>query len=1142
MKDCSVAEEEAPPCPPQTGYRISLVKSIFLYPLAALPLGFGLLLAYWFPHVWLRLISRATPLSQATYVIVKDADGKNRVERVHTVQLPSDRHTDCELNHLAFNSVNETVSMESGNGSIRYLTHRHLRYEHSRDEDQFILIRGLDCNIPCSDIHGMRAGLSTRTHHQRLLRHGPNSINIPVKPYYLLLIQEILHPFYIFQMVALIWWSLEDYYYYAGAIFVISMISVTVSLVQTRRNLQQLHDLIAHSCTVTVLRGNKEMDGVASEDLVPGDVLVIPPTGLVLPCDAALVSGQAIVNEAMLTGESVPVTKTTLPADEASYHSSQHKRHTLFNGTQVIQTRSYGHANVAAVVIRTGFSTSKGGLVRSILFPKPVNLKFYSDAVKFLFVMALIALAGFVYTIAISQVHAYNVKETIFRAVDVFAIVIPPALPAALTVGTVYALSRLRKHNIFCTSPQRVSLCGKIKLVCFDKTGTLTEDNLGMMGVRPTSHGTFDSLVKDPCTLIPGPLLHAMATCHSLSIINEKLSGDLLDIKMFEATGWVLEEPGGTRAHTVSHPQQCPYTEQAVELAILKQFTFSSELQRMSVLVSDRPSSKTPNTLTQCHVYVKGAPETIESLCTQDSVPNNFNEVLGLLTQQGFRVLALAYKNLDVNGQEIDKVKREQAECELCFAGLIVLQNKLKPATAPTILTLQNADIRTVMITGDNILTAISVAKECRMVPKTDQIVMVTASMSDTPTLSYHLVQDQCNSLIDTSAEFEPAVTDTCIPLLHDSGFTSFHLAVDGKTFAIIREHFFDSIYQRLLVKGTVFARMSPTQKAQLVTSLMGIGYGVCMCGDGANDCTALKAAHAGISLSETEASVASPFTSKISDITCVPKLIREGRAALVTSFSAFKFMALYAFNQFISAAILYGYESNLGALQYLYIDLLMVLIISFTMGFTSAYPRLVKRRPLGTLAGIHVLVSMALQTCLLAAFQLGALYYLSARPWYVPLTPDPNSQNIVSKENTVIFQLANFQYLGLSIALSVAAPFRKPILTNLWFMLTLAILFFSNVYIIMAPGDWLPWLWNLLEVVPISSWTFKVGLLELSILYIVVSYIMETHILSTEWMRVLLRWVRCKRRPKNRYKHILSSIPISWPPVPHDMVESSVL
>ena len=119
----------------------------------------------------------------------------------------------------------------------------------------------------------------------------------------------------------------------------------------------------------------------------------------------------------------------------------------------------------------------------------------------------------------------------------------------------------------------------------------------------------------------------------------------------------MLEEPGGTRAHTVSHPQQCPYTEQAVELAILKQFTFSSELQvtiscilsyhmstraihrevstctspppthththtftqRMSVLVSDRPSSKTPNTLTQCHVYVKGAPETIESLCTQDS-------------------------------------------------------------------------------------------------------------------------------------------------------------------------------------------------------------------------------------------------------------------------------------------------------------------------------------------------------------------------------------------------------------------------------------------------------------------------------------------------------------------------------------------
>ena len=99
------------------------------------------------------------------------------------------------------------------------------------------------------------------------------------------------------------------------------------------------------------------------------------------------------------------------------------------------------------------------------------------------------AFFGFIYTLSINFAHHYEVKETILRAFDVITIVVPPALPAALTVGTVYALNRLRKQQIFCISPQRVNLCGKIKLVCFDKTGTLTEDSLDLYGVKPASEG-----------------------------------------------------------------------------------------------------------------------------------------------------------------------------------------------------------------------------------------------------------------------------------------------------------------------------------------------------------------------------------------------------------------------------------------------------------------------------------------------------------------------------------------------------------------------------------------------------------------------------------------------------------------------------
>jgi len=95
------------------------------------------------------------------------------------------------------------------------------------------------------------------------------------------------------------------------------------------------------------------------------------------------------------------------------------------------------------------------------------------------------------------------------------------------------------------------------------------------------------------------------------------------------------------------------------------------------------------------------------------------------------------------------------------------------------------------------------------------------------------------------------------------------------------------------MVKIQVFARMSPDEKNEVVERLQALGYTVLMCGDGANDCAALKAADVGISLSEAEASVAAPFTSSIPDISCVIEVIKEGRAALATSFSCFKYMCV---------------------------------------------------------------------------------------------------------------------------------------------------------------------------------------------------------------------------------------------------------
>lgn len=137
-----------------------------------------------------------------------------------------------------------------------------------------------------------------------------------------------------------------------------------------------------------------------TESLVPGDIIEIPSSGCTMQCDAVLLSGNCILDESMLTGESVPVTKTPLPSKrDVIFNKKEHARHTLFCGTKVIQTRYIGSKKVLAFVINTGNITAKGELIRSILYPPPVDYKFEQDSYKFIQFLALIACIGFIYTL-----------------------------------------------------------------------------------------------------------------------------------------------------------------------------------------------------------------------------------------------------------------------------------------------------------------------------------------------------------------------------------------------------------------------------------------------------------------------------------------------------------------------------------------------------------------------------------------------------------------------------------------------------------------------------------------------------------------------------------------------------------------------
>jgi cation-transporting ATPase 13A3/4/5 len=199
----------------------------------------------------------------------------------------------------------------------------------------------------------------------------------------------------------------------------------------------------------------------------------------------------------------------------------------------------------------------------------------------------------------------------------------------------------------------------------------------------------------------------------------------------------------------------------------------------------------------------------------------------------------------------------------------------------------------------------------------------------------------------------------------------NYSLALTGRAFnLLVSESEMKPLLNRVLLKAQIYARMAPEDKALLVSSLKeACQTEVGMCGDGANDCIALKTADVGVSLSESEASIAAPFTSRVQDISCIIILLREGRAALTTSFQCFKFMELYSMIQFITVTLLYINGGNLSDGQFLYIDLIILTPLAIFMGHTEPYKYLTPYMPSKSLLSLPVLTSIIGQVIIQLGF-----------------------------------------------------------------------------------------------------------------------------------------------------------------------------
>ncbi|XP_069096791.1 polyamine-transporting ATPase 13A2 isoform X1 [Pleurodeles waltl] len=1143
-----------------SGYRKVTWRVALCYIGALLSLGILLLIFHWKPKLEVLCKCSPCPLRHAEWVIIKDRFGKHFTAEVQKEQL-----SDCSYDHryeaarrkadggianvtiavIEDDEWKDTIQLHrrEEDSVLRYYIFEGLRYIWLERKQTFEKVSVLDEGWTCADLHRCRTGLNQQERSAKKKIYGQNLIDVPVKSYLRLLVEEVLNPFYIFQVFSIALWMADDYYYYACCIFVISVISIGLSLYETRKQSVTLRNMVKMSVTVRIRLASGEEKMVSSADLVPGDCLLLPLDGIIMPCDAALLSGECMVNESMLTGESVPEMKIPLPggteATDVLYSPDQHKRHTLFCGTHIIQAKSYLDKEVIAMVTHTGFCTAKGDLVSSILYPQPVGFKFYTDSIRFVLFLAVLAVMGTIYSIVILIMNKVSVSQIVIRALDVITIIVPPALPAAMTVGTIYAQNRLKRHGIFCISPPRINVCGKVKLVCFDKTGTLTEEGLDVWGVVPLDQGCFLPIQHELRHLPDGPLLFALAACHSVTLLKDQPIGDPMDLKMIESTGWTLvdgetdfqtTERFGTRVLAVMKPppleEQPPGMEHTIQIGVLRRFPFSSALQRMSVVV--RCTGGT------C-VYMKGAPELVASLCNSETVPADFSGMLRHYTKDGFRVLGFAYKPLSTNVtfEEAQELSRNSVENGLTFLGFLIMRNVLKPETTPVIHLLRNANIRTVMVTGDNMLTAVNVARGCRMVEQSERVIFVSASPpsnSKPASLKFILSESMISQQSWSAQDLYQQETVSM-----DQG--PYHLALNGKSFAVVCDYF-PTLLPKVLVKGTIFARMSPDQKTQLVRSLQALQYCVAMCGDGANDCGALKAADVGISLSEAEASVASPFTSKLDNIECVPLVIREGRCSLVTSFGILKFMALYSLTQFVSVLILYTANTNISDFEFLFFDLVIATTVAVLMGRTGPAKELGIVRPQGTLISIMVLGSLLLQTLLLILIQITAYYVTTTQSWFVPVNASSTVHlHLPNYENTVIFCVSGFQYLILAVVLSKGHPFRKPFYTNVLFLGVLLFLGALMIWLALYPPQFLE---TLLQLKVINDMNFKMVLLGISALNFITALLLETAI--DHGALNCLRSLRGKQESKKSYKRLEKELceQLSWPPLNEVLLATS--
>ncbi|MEN0643905.1 calcium-translocating P-type ATPase, SERCA-type [Alkalicoccobacillus gibsonii] len=744
----------------------------------------------------------------------------------------------------------------------------------------------------------VEVGITTKEAKKRLNQVGPNKLDEGKKtPAILVFLAQFKDFMVLVLLAATLISGLIGEVIDAITIMCIVLLNGILGYVQERKAEKSLDALKELSAPQMTVKRDGEWVKIPSAEVVPGDVVRIE-SGDRIGADIRLLhTNELRVDEASLTGESVPVHKKSqsLSSEELEIGDQENM---LFMGTMITQGNGQG------IVVGTGMKTEMGKIAHLLQTTEtlvtPLQLRL-EQLGKMLIAVALL-LTALVVVIGLLQGHELN---TMFLSgVSLAVAAIPEGLPAIVTVALALGVQRMIKRKGIVRKLPAVETLGCASVICSDKTGTLTQNKMTVTklwsggrywDVTGTGYEPSGEFLENGKSVLPeqnrelAQLLSFGLLASHAEIVERK------EEKRFKKsqTDYVLDgDP--TEGALVVAAKKAGYSREGLtkQYQVIHEFPFDSTRKMMSVIVRDRSGKRI--------LITKGAPDVISSrtslILKRDRSERmsakgkqELEEAVATMAGEALRTIAIAFRVLDPH--EMIQTA-DQTEKELTFIGIQAMIDPPRPEVKDSIAECREAGIRTVMITGDHKITASAIARQLNILP--------------------------------------------------NGG-----LVVDGQTLSKMSDEELVEQIDRIFV----FARVSPQHKLRIVQALQANGHIVAMTGDGVNDAPAIKAANIGIAMGITGTDVAKEASSLIlsdDNFATIKEAIKEGRNIYENIRKFIRYMMASNVGEILVMlfAMILGLPLPLAAIQILWVNLVTDGLPAMALGMDQAEGDVMKRKP----------------------------------------------------------------------------------------------------------------------------------------------------------------------------------------------------